>query len=121
MRFLADMGVSSQVVDWLREQGHEATHLREQGLQRLPDSEIFKKGIEEQRIVLAFDLDFGEIAALTGGLQTSVILFRLRNTTTPHVIERLQTALGAAEYALDRGCVLVVEEARVRVRELPIR
>lgn len=42
MRFLADMGVSRQVVEWLHEEGHEALHLREEGLQRLPDSEIFE-------------------------------------------------------------------------------
>ena len=37
MRFLADMGVSPRVVDWLRAQGHDARHLREEGLQRLPN------------------------------------------------------------------------------------
>ena len=36
MRFLADMGVSQQVVEWLRMNGHEAVHLRDEGLQRLP-------------------------------------------------------------------------------------
>ena len=121
MRFLADMGVSLQVVDWLREQGHEALHLRDEGLQRLPDPQIFDKAIEEGRIVLAFDLDFGEIAALTRGHSASVILFRLRDTRTPHVIERLAAALDTAREALERGCVLVVEEARLRVRELPVR
>ncbi len=43
MRFLADMGVSQRVVEWLRETGHEAVHLREEGLQRLPDTEVFAK------------------------------------------------------------------------------
>jgi len=27
------MGVSQHVVTWLREQGHDATHLRDEGLQ----------------------------------------------------------------------------------------
>jgi predicted nuclease of predicted toxin-antitoxin system len=31
MRFLADMGVSQQVVEWLRSSGHEAVHLRNEG------------------------------------------------------------------------------------------
>ena len=29
MRFLADMGVSQQVVYWLRTNGHDAVHLRD--------------------------------------------------------------------------------------------
>ncbi|MEW6443191.1 MAG: DUF5615 family PIN-like protein [bacterium] len=63
MRFLADMGVSIRVVDWLREQGHEVNDLREEGLQRLHNGDIFAKALSEKRIILTFDLDFGEIAA----------------------------------------------------------
>ena len=61
MRFLADMGVSMRVVEWLRAKGHDTVHLRELGLQRLANGEIFQKAEVEQRIVLMFDLDFGEI------------------------------------------------------------
>ena len=43
MRFLCDMGVSLKVVQWLRKQGHEITHLRDEGLQTLPNGEIFSK------------------------------------------------------------------------------
>ena len=64
MRFLADMGVSSGVVEWLRNHGHDAKHLREEGLHRMPNGEIFAKAIHENRIIITFDLDFGEIIAL---------------------------------------------------------
>lgn len=67
MRSLADMGVSQQVVAWLQTKGQEAVHLRDEGLQRLPNGEIFQKAACEQRIVLTFDLDFGEILAVGGG------------------------------------------------------
>ena len=50
MRFLADMGVSLGVCDWLRQQGHDVVHLRDQGLQRLPNGEIFAKAANEDRI-----------------------------------------------------------------------
>jgi predicted nuclease of predicted toxin-antitoxin system len=40
-------------------------------------------------VVVTFDLDFGEIVALTKGRKTGVILFRLRNTRTSFVIQRL--------------------------------
>ena len=52
MRFLADMGISLKTVAWLRSEGHDVVHLCEEGLQRLPDEEIFKKGITESRIIL---------------------------------------------------------------------
>jgi predicted nuclease of predicted toxin-antitoxin system len=50
MRFLADMGVARRVIDWLRAEGHDAVHLREQGLQQMPDKEIFQKAATEERI-----------------------------------------------------------------------
>jgi predicted nuclease of predicted toxin-antitoxin system len=56
MRFLLDMGVDVRVAAWLREQRHEAVHLRDEGLQQLPNGEIFTKAISERRI-MATDSD----------------------------------------------------------------
>ena len=43
MRFLLDMGVHLGVVSWLREEGHDVTHLRDEGLHRLADLGVFGK------------------------------------------------------------------------------
>ena len=121
MRFLADMGVAQRIVQWLCSEGHDAVHLREERLHRLPNGEIFEKAVAERRIILTFDLDFGEIVALSGGQQVSVILFRLHNTRTPHVIERLKKVLQESSSVLEDGAVIVVEESRHRTRRLPMR
>ena len=120
MRFLADMGVDIRVVRWLKENGHDAKHLRDEGLHRIPNGEIFVKAISENRVILTFDLDFGEIVALSQGEKASVILLRLHNTRTPHLIERLATVLADAAEALEQGAVVVVEESRHRIRYLPL-
>jgi predicted nuclease of predicted toxin-antitoxin system len=86
VRFLVDTGLDVRVVSWLREQGHEAVHLRDEGLQRLPNGDIFNKAIAERRVVLTVDLDFGEIAAPARGERASVVVFRLHNMRTAHVI-----------------------------------
>jgi len=120
MRFLADMGVDIRVVQWLRQNGHDAKHLRDEGLHRIPNGEIFVKAISENRVIVTFDLDFGEIVALSQGEKASVILFRLHNTRTPHLIKRLATVLADATEALEQGAVVVVEESRHRIRYLPL-
>ena len=112
MRFLADMGVAVRVVEWLRTGGHDAVHLRDQGLHRLPNGQIFAKAKDENRIILTFDLDFGEIV--------SVVLFRLNNTRTPFVIARLSQVLADAGEALCSGAIVVVEDHRHRIRRLPL-
>jgi predicted nuclease of predicted toxin-antitoxin system len=80
VRFLNDMCMDVRITSWLNSHGHEATHLRDQGLQRLPNGAIFDKGIAESPVIMTFDLDFGEIVALSKGRKTGVVLFRLRNT-----------------------------------------
>ena len=47
MKFLADMGISPRVVSALRERGHGAVHLQEQGLGKLPDGDILAKARAE--------------------------------------------------------------------------
>ena len=119
MRFLADMCVDVRVVSWLISQGHEAIHLRDEGLQRMPNGGIFEKAITESRVVVTFDLDFSEIVALSSGRKAGVILFRLRNTRTSFVIQRLSDVISECTDALAKGAIVIVEETRHRVREFP--
>lgn len=114
------MGLDIRVAAWLREQGHDVLHLRDQSLQRLPNGEIFTKAISESRIILTFDLDFGEIAALARGWKASVVVFRLHNTRTANVLERMASVLVDCSDILQKGAVVVVEETRHRVRTLPV-
>lgn len=114
------MGVAQRVVEWLRASGHDASHLRDEGLQRLPNGEILAKAVAEDRIVIPFDLDFGEIIAASRGRLTSVVLFRLHDTRSERVIQRLSDVLVNSSEALAQGAIIVVEDARHRVRRLPI-
>ncbi len=120
MQFLADMGVSLQVVEWLRAAGHDAVHLREQDTATAAQRRHFQKAHAEGRIVLTFDLDFGEIVAGSAGKVVSVILFRLRNTRSAFIITRLAVALQQSSVELQSGAVVVVEDGRHRVRKLPL-
>ena len=120
MKFLADMGVDVRVVAWLREQGHDAVHLRDEGLSRMPDGGVFAKALSEGRTILTFDLDFGEIVASSHGKTVSVILFRIQNAGSNRLIQRLSSLIPSTAEFLNSGAVVVVEETRHRIRSLPI-
>ena len=87
----------------------------------MTDSDIFRKAAAEGRVLLTFDLDFGEILALSRERTVSVVLFRLHNTHTPHVIERLKVTLEETKAMLEAGSIVVVEESRLRTRRLPLQ
>ncbi len=70
------MGVSLRVVEWLRQQGYDAKHLREENLHKLPDRDIFKRANEEDRVILTFDLDFGEIFYFLEKRKAGIIVMR---------------------------------------------
>jgi len=120
MRFLVDACVDIGVREWLRGQGHDAIHLRDEGLHKLPNGEIFTKADAEQRVIITLDLDFGEILSLAHGRVVSTIVFRVRDTRPQFLIARLQSVLPGMEEHLARGAIVIVEPARCRVRRLPM-
>lgn len=120
MRFLADMGISMSTVRFLLERGHDATHLRDEGLFRLEDSKIVVKARTEGRIVLTFDLDFGGIMASSPAAQPSVILFRLSNQTPSSVNPRLDALITASAEELAAGAFVTVDDQGYRLRTLPL-
>ena len=120
MRFLADMGVSYSVALDLRLNGHDVVHLRDIGMQRLSDEEIFARAIDEGRVILTFDLDFARLVFDSRALFPSVVIHRLADARAHRQIERLTVALRVAALALEAGAVVIVDDMRVRIRELPI-
>jgi predicted nuclease of predicted toxin-antitoxin system len=105
------MGVSLRTVAWLRQQGHEAVHLRE---------EVLAKARAEQRVLLTMDLDFGYLLAASGSQLPSVILFRLQDERAEVVNARLAEVLARCASDLEAGAIVSVTEGAIRVRRLPI-
>ena len=105
----------------LRSYGHEVVHLSEEHLERLLDSAILEKARQEERLVLTFDLDFGELLATGGHALPSVILLGRRDQTPPSVISRLLEMSSERRGELIAGAIVIVQDASYWVRRLPIR
>ena len=58
MRFLADAGISPRTIEFLRQRGHDAVHVRELAMQRATDRQVVEKAQASDRVLLTFDLDF---------------------------------------------------------------
>jgi predicted nuclease of predicted toxin-antitoxin system len=119
MRFLLDMNRPPAMTEWLRAEGHDAVHVREIGLAGLPDHSVFGRAAEDGRIVVTFDLDFGEIVAARAASGAGVTLLRLRSARQNRLHERLRVTIAEAAEALQAGAIVVVEDARIRIRRMP--
>jgi predicted nuclease of predicted toxin-antitoxin system len=121
VRFLADAGISPKTVDFLRRNGHDAVHVRELEMQRAEDRVLVEKARMDARVVLTFDLDFGEILALGAVDRPSVVIFRLTDERAESVNRQIEAVLSEQAAALESGALILVEDTRYRIRRLPIR
>ena len=122
MKFLVDNRLSPRVADGLRQTGHDAVHVRDYSMQRAEVEEIFNLAASEQRVLISADTGFGFLFALYRARTPSVILFRRTSQRRPEQqLRLLLDNLSNISNELDQGCIASVEEARIRIRMLPIQ
>lgn len=115
MRLLANENVPGPLVGALVDAGCDVSWVRVLS-PGIPDREVLARAVEEKRILLTFDKDFGDIARnSTLPSDCGVILVRTP-MPPPHEVTRLASAiLSRSDWA---GSFSVIEPGRVRSRPL---
>ena len=117
MRLLANENFPADAVQALRGAGYDVVWIRETA-PGIADPEVLGWAEQEQRILLTFDKDFGELA-YRAGLPTScgIILLRIFMPSSAYVAKLTLAAIKSRQDWA--GHFSVIEEHRIRMRPLP--
>lgn len=120
MKFLLNMNIPPVLSHRLIALGHECRHARDIGMTRAMDVAILEEARAQHEVILTHDLDYGDLLAFSSVASPSVIIFRLQNTHPNNLIERFSSAWSEMALPLKEGAIVVMEDAALRVRRLPI-
>jgi len=114
------MNVPRELGRRLKAEGHEYRHVGDIGMAQADDLTIMEKARGSQEVIVTHDLDYGHLLAFSNTPVPSVIIFRLRNTHPDNLFTRIMGAWSEIEMPLHDGAIVVLEDATLRIRRLPI-
>ncbi len=117
MRLCANENLPEDCVLRLRQDGHDVLWIREAS-PGIPDTEVLTRAHTENRLLITFDKDFGELVFKQGAKAShGIVLFRIAQPSAAAVAARVTAVLASRQDWA--GHFSVVEEFAVRMRLLP--
>ncbi|MEZ4685295.1 MAG: DUF5615 family PIN-like protein [Bacteroidia bacterium] len=120
MKFLLDENLPRFFAESLVTLGIEAIHVSEVGLLGVKDELIISYAIENQFVIITFDLDFTRIVALSQRKKPSVISLRYEIMTKGIFLDAMSLIFPEREGVLNEGSLITISNDQLRIRMLPI-
>jgi len=119
MKFLADENFPRPALLVLRDAGNDVRSVAEES-PGLPDEDVAELCERDERVLLTFDKDFGELVFRQGlRAGSAIVLFRVVPESPVEVLTILRSLMETG--VLRAGLFCVVTRERVRTRSLQLR
>ena len=117
MNFMADESCAGPVIRALREAGHDVVAISEVA-KGATDEQVLERALNEKRVLITEDRDFGELVYARGRSSAGVVLLRFHSRARrakPATVVEAVAKLGSRL----RDAFTVVEPGRVRISGRP--
>lgn len=116
MKVKLDENISAVAKDLLAEFGYDADTVADEGMAGVSDPHLFKTCQVEQRLLITFDIGFGDVRVYPPAQHAGIVLLRLSDQQPQATLDVLRRVLLSQDLAqLDRSLCVVTED-RVRIR-----
>jgi predicted nuclease of predicted toxin-antitoxin system len=116
LKFLIDVGVGRAVEQFLEQQGYDVKMVRSLD-SRMPDIDIIRLAVQEERLIMTMDKDFGELVYHLQMPHCGVLLLRLEDATGAEKVQVVANLLAnySSQLANHFG---VFQNNRLRIRKI---
>ena len=115
------MNLTPAWVGFFTSHGIEAQHWSSVGSPNATDEVVMSWARTSGHVVFTHDLDFGALLAIAGSTGPSVIQVRAQDVLPDAIGLRVLEVLQKLEPEIERGALVVLDDANARVRVLPVR
>lgn len=117
MRIVLDENMPSAVASMLRSCGHDVAWIRTDS-PGATDEAILARAVSEQRLLITFDKDFGDLAFRQGhAASCGVLLFRIATPSAAAVAKKITDMVNSRNDWI--GWFSVIDDRRIRMTPLP--
>jgi len=120
-RLLLHQGLAPRAATILCEQGFDAIHVAEIGMEQAEDSLILERARNDERVCVTLDHDFHTHLAIAGHGRPSVVLLRVEGLDAQAQADLIRSVCTQCETALSQGAAISADRHSIRVRRLPLR
>ncbi|MEW6234766.1 MAG: DUF5615 family PIN-like protein [Candidatus Omnitrophota bacterium] len=116
MEIKLDENMPQALAERLCAEGHNASTVSEENLSGASDDSVLKHATEESRLLMTFDVDFGDIRSYPVGSHAGVIVFRFNDQQWTALKEPVERLLRSGALESLPGSLAIIDEKRIRFR-----
>ncbi|MEA3506980.1 MAG: DUF5615 family PIN-like protein [Elusimicrobiota bacterium] len=118
MKFIADENIAPETIEFIRKIGYDIIDVYQANLSGFKDSDIVDFAEKHNRIIISFDLDFGEIYYFSPQRKFGIIILRIHPQLPDKANKLLESFLNLAPSLKPKlnNALVVINKRNIRIR-----